>query len=431
MVVDFIMSTTFGEIDLNQDPCIVPACGHIITIESMDGHMSMSDFYSTDAEGSIVALKNSAAPFSASEIKSCPTCRSSLRKVNRYSRIVRRALIDEATKKFIVWANMQFIPLATKLEVVEKELRHVPPDQARGLNLRLAEAPVPQTLSLTKSRNNQIAEIGTYTRKDTRLKKIIGLRRDIKKFLRDVDETEQPFGRIFDLAKDARRHRGIEIELDSKVEILQVRNRILATVLLIRCDYSIMSTFLNDQKDDNSSNLNVTVELSTNRKECEMLIAESASRNQPANMVEGHLYWARFFALERTHAEPGTELSALLEAARFHVQSALDICDQYPGQTAGMKQEATDVEKMLGSPHSTHQSATKRKQQSMQPWHMISVGLVIGTTVPMVTHSRLGSAVCRCRLRNVHSVARRLGDGIMRLLRVLDGRRTWIVNLVQ
>jgi len=35
-------------------------------------------------------------------MKSCPTCRGPLRNLNRYSRIVRRALIDEATKKFIV-----------------------------------------------------------------------------------------------------------------------------------------------------------------------------------------------------------------------------------------------------------------------------------------------------------------------------------------
>jgi hypothetical protein len=75
----------------------------------------MSDFYSTNGEGSIVDLKNSAEPFSASGMKSCLTCRGPLRNLNRYSRIVRRALIDEATKKFIVWANMEFIPLVTKM----------------------------------------------------------------------------------------------------------------------------------------------------------------------------------------------------------------------------------------------------------------------------------------------------------------------------
>ena len=102
MVVDFILLSTFEEVDLNKDPCIIPPCGHILTLESIDGHMSMSDFYTMNNKGSIVDLKNSAEPFSASEMKSCPTCRGPLRNLNRYSRIVRRALIDKATKKFIV-----------------------------------------------------------------------------------------------------------------------------------------------------------------------------------------------------------------------------------------------------------------------------------------------------------------------------------------
>jgi len=62
------------------------------------------------------------------------------------------------------------------------------------------------------------------------------------------------------------------------------------------------------------------VDLSINRKECEKLIAESHTRNQPGNTVEGHLYWARFLALERSLAEPGSELIQLLDKARGHLQ---------------------------------------------------------------------------------------------------------------
>ena len=102
MIVDFILSSTFEGVDLDEDPCIVPSCGYILTIESMDKYISISDFYIVNGEGSIVDLKNSAEPFSASGMKSCPTCRGPLRNLNRYSRIVRRAIIDEATKKSIV-----------------------------------------------------------------------------------------------------------------------------------------------------------------------------------------------------------------------------------------------------------------------------------------------------------------------------------------
>ena len=77
------------------------------------------------------------------------------------------------------------------------------------------------------------------------------------------------------------------------------------------------------------------------------MIAESHSRNQPRNTVEGHLYWTRFLALERSLAEPGSELTQLLDEARRRLQLAHMTCNNYPGQTAGMRNEVEDVEKML------------------------------------------------------------------------------------
>ncbi|KAG9247660.1 hypothetical protein BJ878DRAFT_580600 [Calycina marina] len=233
-------------------------------------------------------------------MKSCPTCRGPLRNLNRYSRIVRRALIDEATNKFIA------------------ELREVTASDKISL-----ETPLSGSLRLKGSRDHQISQIGTLTRKDNRYKTIIGLRRQINKFLQQVNKKEQPFGRIYDL---------------SKVAVLQVRNRLLATVLLIRCDYTILLTFLNDRKGETSaSSSRIQVDLSINRKECENLMAES----------EALLYWARFLALERSLAEPGSELTQLLDKAREYLQLAHEICDEYPGQTAGMGNEVEEVEKML------------------------------------------------------------------------------------
>ncbi|KAF2793162.1 hypothetical protein K505DRAFT_350116 [Melanomma pulvis-pyrius CBS 109.77] len=345
MVVDFILSSTFEEVDLDTDPCIIPQCGHILTLESMDGHMSMSDFYITDPDGSIVALKNSAEPFSASGVKSCPTCRGPLRNLNRYGRLVRRALIDEATKKFIVWANKEFIPLVTRMQVIEKELR----ETARGskpapVGLSL-KTPLSEPLRLTGTRDQQINRIGKLMQKENQYKSITNLRREIRKFLQLVNEREQPFGRIYDLAQDARNHRGINVDLHSNADILQVRNRILTTVLLIRCDYTMLLTFLQNRKGESSgTSPSIQVDFSINRKECEELIEESHSRKQPGNTVEGHLYWARFFALERSFAEP---VSELLDVARKHLHLAHEICDKYPGQTGGMRNEIEDVERML------------------------------------------------------------------------------------
>ncbi|OBT61743.1 hypothetical protein VE03_09179 [Pseudogymnoascus sp. 23342-1-I1] len=341
------MSSTFEEVDLDEEPCIIPPCGHILTLESMDGHMSMSDFYVFNSEGSIIDVKNSAEPFSASEMKSCPTCRGPLRNLNRYSRIVRRALIDESTKKFIVWANMGFIPLVTRMQEIEAEFRETVRDDHRLSDKVPIQFPSSEQVQLNGTRNKQISKIGTLMRNENRYKTIIGLRWEISRFLQQVNEKEQPFGRIYDLVQDARRHRGIDTDLHSKIDILQVRNRLLTTVLLIRCDYTILLTFLDDQKHETGASSSIRVDLSTNRKECEELVTESNLRNQPGNEVEGHLYWARFLALERGLGEPGSELTQLLDEGRDHLKLAHKLCDKYPGQTAGMRNEVEDVEKML------------------------------------------------------------------------------------
>ncbi|KAL2066956.1 hypothetical protein VTL71DRAFT_1380 [Oculimacula yallundae] len=100
--------------------------------------------------------------------------------------------------------------------------------------------------------------------------------------------------------------------------------------MFFRCDYTILLTFLNDRKGETSaSSARIQLDLNINRKDCENLTAEMESRTQPANYVEGLLYWPRFVALERSLAEPGLELTPLLE------------------QTAGTKNEVEEVEKML------------------------------------------------------------------------------------
>jgi hypothetical protein len=208
------------------------------------------------------------------------------------------------------------------MQGIEADLRDTAGGSQNAFNMASVEAPLSEPLQLERTRNKQISQIEKLTRRDKRYQTIIGLRREVKKFLQQVDEKEQPFGRIYDLAQDARRHRGIYIDLRSKVDVLQVRNRLLTTVLLIRCDYTILLTFLNDMKGKTGAGSpDIQVDLSISRKECEELIAESHSRNQPGNTVEGHLYWARFLALERSLAEPGSEMTQLLEVASKHLST--------------------------------------------------------------------------------------------------------------
>lgn len=360
LMVDYIMGSRYADIDIDENPCIIPSCGHILTLESMDGHMEIAKYYTISyADNSIIALKSNSVPFSTSELKNCPMCRSPLRNINRYGRIVRRAWIDETTKKFIVWANAQFVPLASRMEQAEARFREPitndqPPSPLRLGETRLSSALGRLSLKPTRlfgSRNEQIQVVFKTFKEGARYKEVSVLRIDIRKFLKDVDEAEQPISRIHSLVEDARKHRGVNTDITDIPSVLQVRNRLLATVLLLRCDYAILSDCIirggGRASGDNLGNFRLNFAL--NRKDCENLIEESQSRQQPGHVVEGLLYFARFVALERGRSATlsDADMTTLVDHARKRLYIARAMCIEYPGQTSGMQAEVAQAEKML------------------------------------------------------------------------------------
>ncbi|KAA6410498.1 MAG: NF-X1 finger and helicase domain [Lasallia pustulata] len=363
MMVDYIMGSTYAEIDLNENPCIIPSCGHILTLESMDGHIELTKYYTisndTNAEDSIIALKSSSVPFSTPELKNCPMCRSPLRNINRYGRIVRRAWIDEATKKFIVWANSHFVPLALRMEQAEASLRepvtekqNIRPPLLEQVQLHSALDKLSlEPIRLIGSRDEQIKVVLKAFKTEARYKDIFLLRNAIKRFLQEVDEAEQPISRIHDLVQDARKHHGVNTDIADLPSVLQVRNRLLATVLLLRCDYAILLNFVtHSARTALGKNFrDLRLNLALNRKDCENLIQESRTKQQPTHEVEGLLYWAHFAALERGRSASlsDADISTLVDRAHNQLHLALTICNTYPGQTVGMLAEVSEAEKML------------------------------------------------------------------------------------
>jgi len=222
----------------------------------MDGHMEIAKYYTisddTNGENPIIGLKSRSVPFSTSELKNCPMCRIPLRNINRYGRIVRRAWIDEATKKFIVWANAQFVPLASRMEQAETKLRESVNEKQTPKSPLLGQGKLSsaldklslQQIGLIGSRDQQIKVVLKACKANARYKVISLLRIDIKRFLKEVDEAEQPISRIHGLVQDAHKHRGVNPEITDVPSVLQVRNRLLATVLLLRCDYAILFDFV-------------------------------------------------------------------------------------------------------------------------------------------------------------------------------------------
>ncbi|KAH9170424.1 hypothetical protein EDB89DRAFT_2071946 [Lactarius sanguifluus] len=94
-IVDFIMQRRLDEIDLSSDDIserlIRLECGHIFTVETLDGHCNMSEYYESDPMGTFTATK--APPVNFQTPPSCPACRGPITAL-RYGRITKRASLD-------------------------------------------------------------------------------------------------------------------------------------------------------------------------------------------------------------------------------------------------------------------------------------------------------------------------------------------------
>lgn len=335
---------TYEEIDLNATPCVFPPCGHFLTAQSMDAQMSMSEYYEMDENDKMVGVKkNLSIPYSLDEIKRCATCRGSLRTVNRYGRLIRRAMLDEATKRFIVWSSLAYIPLAKALQKEQDLLSTKDLSGSTLLSLTMAglklEGPKEQQMSLIQQRFK-----GRHLA-------LMLLRQKLRCHLLSVDEEEQPFKLILALVQNPRRRReGVTDTMDLDASLLQTRASLLATALLARCELVIISDAVAQcQKiskeishDRRASNF------AKNRTLCEELVTTAQNTSNPLQEIEGHMFFAQYTALEREMRCLGTEKEfKLYEAAVAHLGEAKELVKLHPNQTCAVHLELKSIEKML------------------------------------------------------------------------------------
>lgn len=156
MIVNFNLSFTFEKVNFDKNLCIVSLYRYILTLKSMNRHMSILDFYIINDKESMTNLKNNAKLFSTSKRKSCSICRDLLQNLNCYNRIVCRALIDEAPKKFIVWANTKFISLISRIQAIETEFRETIKNSQTISHKILPKTCLLEFFQLKKTRDYQI-----------------------------------------------------------------------------------------------------------------------------------------------------------------------------------------------------------------------------------------------------------------------------------
>ncbi|KAK2813103.1 hypothetical protein FQN50_000780 [Emmonsiellopsis sp. PD_5] len=339
---------SYYEIDLNEDLCIFPPCMHFLTVSSMDGQMDFRKYYTVSEDGNVEGITRISDPFSVDEVKVCATCRGSLRKLSRYGRIVRRALIDEASKKFVQWSSQEYIRLAKNLDEAQKQLQG--PEQAtQSRKPANVQTPLPENLNLT---GNSQSIFNTIRRlaNTAQYKPIVKLTKEIDLYVQHVKASEQPYSKICDMVENARRRHGIRGAFQQDGTIIQMKGYILATSLQLRCDLVWLSHFFNTMRDsllEGFTKGNIKVDLTQSIEDCNHLIDHASASKRPRQEVEGLLYKAHFMALQRPFASSSSSAEQSTEAARSALNLALSICTAHPSQTNGLPAEIAHVQSIL------------------------------------------------------------------------------------
>ncbi|KAI1757927.1 hypothetical protein F4782DRAFT_475735 [Xylaria castorea] len=351
-IVDWIIGMQYHEISLDEDPCIFPDCGHFLTKSNMDGLMDLKAHYQMSDEDSPspVALSSSSIPFSMDEVKSCPSCRGSLRNIARYGRIIRRASLDEATKKFLAWSHSEYLKFASQLVNVQ-------------IGLKKAKAPVaqqnitrPSKLIIARGRFQQLCLTRDWVG-DLRYNEALRLWARISTFIGQVRKEEQPLQRVADFVRHASRQQQVINEFAFDESALQAKSVLQASALSLKCDIVIFTDFMTIRQPLITLRPEIKLDLTKQIKDCESLIEIAKSAHLPREQVEGHIYFTQFCSFARALTpEPSEDstldetasksLEKLKDQATAHVTAARELLTQYPS-TRILMAEVDAAEKML------------------------------------------------------------------------------------
>ncbi|KAI0013665.1 hypothetical protein F4779DRAFT_625159 [Xylariaceae sp. FL0662B] len=351
--VDFILGMVYREIDLDEDPCVFPDCGHFLTKSNMDGLMDMKSHYEISDVGDPVSILGSSSPFSMDEVKVCPTCRGSLRNIARYGRIVRRAILDETTKKFITWSTAEYIRLADSLLNEKESIENAP-----VVELSADAAPQDKgTLSPAKSRAMQLNILSGFVEK-SRYRSIALLRQRIVGFRNRVRREEQPLQRVAHFVQHANRQQRTKGHFVLDESVIQDKGQLQAAALLLKCESVIFLDFVRLYR-GSTVKAEIRLDLSQHLKDCNALIQLAEATNHPRQEVEGNMYFALFCAIARSlNAEntsipngssfesPQPKSDALKAEAMARLEKARAIIGAKPS-TAALEPEVSAAERFL------------------------------------------------------------------------------------
>ncbi|KAJ3123836.1 hypothetical protein HK100_011473 [Physocladia obscura] len=97
-VVDMVGMETYKEVDLDVSPVVILTCGHVFTIETLDGTLGLKKVYSKSENGDL-SLSHLSSEYV--DLPVCPQCRTRIVCVSRYGRILNLAVTCTTEKMWI------------------------------------------------------------------------------------------------------------------------------------------------------------------------------------------------------------------------------------------------------------------------------------------------------------------------------------------
>ena len=275
-----IEARKYREVDLDEAPIIVPACGHIISMTTMDRLMDISGDYVISDSGVPVAFRSESFPLAVHELKGCPQCQGSLRDLQRYNRFTKRPTLDQSTMTFIVRSNVAIVSLATRLQQEEKRLAKTKSQMSTGTATKFKLTPIlPTLVRLGGPRGVLLHNISELSGLDSRCGPLLALHHEILTFLGKLREDEQPFAEI--QTSVARLPQSIQ-----RATALQTTSSLLTKTLLLRCECDIISEIIKIHREQVPGlaahhhwlTLELCLDLDFNRRDCGELIHEAIQK---------------------------------------------------------------------------------------------------------------------------------------------------------
>ncbi|KAL0636024.1 hypothetical protein Q9L58_005053 [Maublancomyces gigas] len=346
--VDFIMYDTYGDVDIDENPIIFLTCGHFYTVSTLDGLMDLKESYIINPEGTILGPKPASGVASGKGPKGCPECRKPLRDIHRYNRVVKLALLDEATRRFVANAQKQYLGLLDDVSIMEGKL-----EGERKAFIESNRAISNPDLSTANK------AIKGYKRSGQDLLNRVGF------FTKSMAQSEQPFGKINSLIIDAKRRRNVDSSFVFDEAIIQTGFQYRGQAVYLRLNWAILwdwDTIYNDASVDpairEKLHADIVASIPALKQRCLNLRQSANLANLPQHEIEARVYHTQFVVLELNHqskesmppeeqAKREAAIAAVSLAEKESLKECQRICARFPGTTSYLKDDISKASRLL------------------------------------------------------------------------------------